>query len=73
MVETIHRGRDGVIRKADVRYRNASETNNRTTSRSVRSLIVIHPVDEIDVIQELGEIAVQVDIERKNTVASMNQ
>ena len=74
IVETVHRGRDGIIRKADVRYRNASETTNRTTCRSVRSLIVIHPVDEVDVTQELGEIAIQVDIERKNTVAAnMNQ
>ena len=73
IVETVHRGRDGIIRKADVRYRNASETTNRTTCRSVRSLIVIHPVDEVDVTQELGEIAIQVDIERKNTVANMNQ
>lgn len=63
--ETVQRGRDGVIRKADVRYGNASGATNRITCGSTHSLVVIHPVDEIDVIQELGEIAVEVDIERK--------
>ena len=71
MVETVHRGRDSIIRKVFVRYRNANEATSRTTLRSARSLIVIHPVDEIDVIQELGEIAIKVDIERKNAVAAL--
>ena len=72
MVEVVHRGRDGVIRKVDVKYRNSTETFNRTTFRSARSLVVIHPVEEIDVIQELGEIAIEVDIQRKNSVAALD-
>jgi hypothetical protein len=65
MVETVRPGRDGRIRKVDVRYRNHGEGVNRTTSRSARTLIVIHPVDEVDVMQELGQIAIEVEIQRK--------
>ena len=65
MIESVQQGRDGRVRKVEVRYRNHNEGVDRTTFRSARSLIVIHPVDEIDVMQELGQIAIEVDIERK--------
>ena len=65
MVESVNRGRDGRIRKVQVRYRNHSEKVDRFTYRSARSLVVIHPVDEVSIMQELGEIAVKVDVERK--------
>ena len=38
-VDQIIRGRDGVIRRAVIKYRNASENIQRETERSVRKLI----------------------------------
>ena len=61
MIEEVEVSRDGLIRKVLVRYRNHSEDTDRTTYRSARSLVVIHPAEEINIIQELGEIALEVD------------
>ena len=58
-------GRDGKIRKVNVRYRNHNENTDRFTFRSTRSLVMIHPVDEITVMQELGQIAAKVDAESR--------
>ena len=55
MVKEIHVGADGRIRKATIRYRNANENVDRTTTRAVRGLVIIHRVDEIDLIEELGD------------------
>ena len=42
MVETVHRSADGRIRSVVIKYRNSSETIDRTTVRAVRSLEIIH-------------------------------
>ena len=63
MIDSVECGRDGKIRKVRVRYRNHNENVDRITFRSVRSLVVIQSVDEINIMQELGEIAVEVDAE----------
>ena len=43
-----------------LRYRNAEEaTGFRTTKRAVRGLVVIRRFDEIDVMEELGNAAVE--------------
>ena len=73
IVETVQRSRDGQFRKAVVRYRNHTEQVNRTTFRAARSLVVIHEVDEINVMQELGEIACQVDAEKKLANSSITK
>ena len=67
IIDAVEVSRDGKIRKVVVRYRNHSEDTNRTTYRSARSLVVIHPVDEIDIIQELGQIALEVDHELRSS------
>lgn len=54
MVNEVEHGRDGRIRRVKVRYHNASENCTRETTRSSRSLIVIHRVDEIDWCKELS-------------------
>ena len=54
MVQNVHVGGDGHIRSVTVRYRNSNETADRTTNRAVRSLVIIHRVDEIDLMEELG-------------------
>ena len=53
MVETVEIGRDEKVWKVQVRYLNASENTPRYTHRSVRSLIVIHRVDETSVMIDL--------------------
>ena len=61
IIDECHTGTDGKIRSATIRYRNASEGVNRTTKRAVRSLVIIHRVDEIDLMEELGQAALEVD------------
>ena len=57
MITNIEYGEDGIVRRVDVKYRNASENVNRSTKWSAWDIVVIHHVDEIDIIQELGMIA----------------
>ena len=56
IVLSVQQSSDNVIRKVKVKYQNANENVDRETFRSVRQLVMIHPVDEIDVIQELNNI-----------------
>ena len=60
VVDEVSVGSDGKIRAVTVRYRNAAEAADRKTFRAVRSLIIIHSVDEIDIMQELGDAALNV-------------
>ena len=48
-----------------VKYRNYNENTDRETTRSTRSLVMIHPVDELNLIQELGEVASLADYRMK--------
>ena len=60
MVDDVKLGPDQKIRAVTVKYRNAAKNVSRTTFRAVRKLIIIHRVDEIDLMQELGEAALKV-------------
>ena len=53
---------DGVARKATIRYKNATEDVFRETKRAVRGLVIIHHVDESDVMTQLGQMALHVDL-----------
>ena len=55
VVEEVHMSADGHIRSVTIRYRNSTEAVNRTTTRAVRSLVVIHRIDELDIMEELGK------------------
>ena len=55
MVDEVHRGADNHIRSVILRYKNASEEIERKTVRAVRSLVIIHRIDEINIIEELGK------------------
>ena len=46
--------RDGRIREVEVQYQNHSENVKRSTNRGVREIVVIHPVDELDIMHELN-------------------
>ena len=56
---------DGKIRSVEVLYRNSNEAVDRTTTRATRQLIRIHSIDELDIVQELGEVATLYDIKYK--------
>ena len=44
-----------------VRYRNANESVDRYTNCTVRQIVTVHPVDELSILDELGQIAARVD------------
>ena len=54
MIEDAKVSKDGRIRSVTIRYRNSNENIDRTTNRAVRSLVIIHRVDEVDLMEELG-------------------
>ena len=56
MVKELFPGRDLKIRKVKVVYKNQNEKTFRETIRAVRELIVIHQVDEIDLMDELNDM-----------------
>ena len=57
MFSDIEKSRDNVIRKVVIKYRNASEDHDRTTSRSVRSLCKIWSEDDYNLQDNLAEVA----------------
>ena len=61
MVESVESGRDGKIRKIRVRYRNHNEKVDRVTNRAARSVVVIHRIEETNIMDELGEVSRLVD------------
>ena len=65
MVESVERGRDNKIRTVKVKYHNHNENFNRTTRRAVRELIMIHPVSELNLMEELGGISTYADMKYK--------
>ena len=54
MVEEAKLGADGCVRSVVVKYKNSTENVFHTTNRAVRSLVVIHRLDEIDLMEEVG-------------------
>ena len=57
MVVSISASRDGKIRTVTVQYQNHGENVKRSTTRSVRDLVVIHPVEELGIMKELDDLA----------------
>ena len=60
-VASVVTGRDEKIRAVTVSYRNHNESIDRETKRSVRELIVMHAIDELNILEELGKIATATD------------
>ena len=56
IVSSVTPGADGQIRKVEVEYRNFNEGVTRKTQRTVRELVIIHPVDELDIYERLYEL-----------------
>ena len=62
MVHEIELSRAGLIQKVVIKCRNSSENIDRFTTRAVRDLVLIHPVNEIHIMEELGNIATRSSI-----------
>ena len=56
MISNVFRGQDDQVRKVEVQYKNSSENTKRTTTRGVRDLVVIFPIDELDIYETLDQI-----------------
>ena len=67
MISDLSRTSDDKVHKATVRYRNSTEAVDRFPNRAVRQLIVIHPVDELNMMEELGLIAIFAEMQYKLT------
>ena len=52
---------DIMIRAVNIRFRNSNESTDRTTRRCVRSVVVIHMVDELDLHKVMFDAAMAVD------------
>ena len=57
MVNKIVPSKDGVIRKGIVWYKNNQKNVDQYTTRAVRDLVLIHPVGESNLIEELRKVA----------------
>ena len=49
IVISVQQSSDGMISKVKIKYRNAKENVDRESFRSVRQLVMVHPVDETTV------------------------
>ena len=63
MVDEVVCSKDGVMCKVIVRYRNHEENVNQYTTRSVCDLVLIHPIDELNLMEELGKVVLIVNKE----------
>ena len=62
MVKAVNRSTDGLVRSVVIKYRNASENVDRETNRAIRQLVLIHPIEELGILQEVGEMATKADV-----------
>ena len=56
MIADVERGRDGIIRKVSVKYRNANELQDRVTERSVRRICKLWSEDDWNLMDDLSEL-----------------
>ena len=56
IVKTIHLGKDQNVREIDIEYQNHNERTKRITPRVVREIVVIYPVNELDIYEKLHEL-----------------
>ena len=57
LVTALYESKDGLVRTVLVEYQNHNENVKRTTKRSFRDLVVIHPIDELGMMKELHDFA----------------
>ena len=47
---------DGHVRKVDVTYKNHSEGTRRVTARDAKDLVIVYPIDELDIYEQLDQM-----------------
>ena len=57
-VKFVNTSEDGIARTVLLEYRNSNEKTFRTTNRSIRSIVVVHREEDLDVIQSLEQAAI---------------
>ena len=62
MIKKIEVGKNGKARSAIVEYKNHNEECKSESRRVIRDLVMVHPIDELGLIREIGDIATWVDI-----------
>ena len=50
-------GRDQLVRRVKIRYRNASESTTRYTDRGVRAIAIVYPESELPLLSQVGKAA----------------
>ena len=63
MVHEVKLSKDNKIRSVIVKYRNHNESFDRFTNRAVREITVIHPVDELSIMEELADMQTFVNMQ----------
>ena len=58
IIKEIRNSKDEKVRKVIVTYRNYNESVSRETQHGVRHIVMINPVDEVNVTTELEEITI---------------
>ena len=56
IIRNLKHGKDGLVREVVVEYHNHNENVKRLTTRGVREIVVIHPVDELGLVRELNNL-----------------
>ena len=57
-VGDVFEGDDGYVRHVEIEYMNHNENIRRKTHRGVRDIVMIHPIDELDLYHELSEMMI---------------
>ena len=61
MIESVFPTKDGAARNVMVKYRNADENQDRSTKRSVKALILIHRVTELNIMKEMADASMLIE------------
>ena len=56
IVTEIEKGKDGLVRRATIKYQNSSEDAPRFTDRAARSLIKLFHINDQDWMEEMSEV-----------------
>ena len=70
MIDSVEVGKDDRIRTVIIRYRNSNEGIDRKTRRSVRNIVMIHPVDELDLHKQLADAALRANMKQAEAAST---
>ena len=61
LVDSVTRSKDGVVRKADLRYFNHGENKARFTDSTVRSLVRLFNIEDDNFVADMAKVEVLMD------------